>query len=63
MTLERATPSVCLKAWKKLYIALTKGRLSLKVEACVAKPYTLKSMPRLVLAIRERKIHEGILVD
>jgi hypothetical protein len=30
---EIATPSVCLKAWKKLYIAPAKGRSALEAEA------------------------------
>jgi hypothetical protein len=35
----------------------------LEVEAYAAKPYVLKSMLRPILAIRERKIQKGILVD
>lgn len=63
MTPEMAIPSVCPKARKKLYITPAKGRSPLEAEACVAKPCALKSTPRPVLAIRERKIQEGIFVD
>jgi hypothetical protein len=56
ITPEIAILSVYPKARKKLYIALAKGRLSLEAEAYAAKPCALKSIPRPVLAIRERKI-------
>jgi predicted Ser/Thr protein kinase len=63
MTPEIATPSVYPKARKKLYMALVKGRSLLEAEAYAAKPCVLKSMPRPIPAIRERKIQEGILVN
>jgi hypothetical protein len=53
---EIAILSVCPKARKKLYIALAKGRLSLKAKACAAKPCALKSILKPILAIKERKI-------
>jgi hypothetical protein len=63
MTPEMAIPSVYPKARKKLYIAPVKGRLLLEAEAYTVKPCVLKSIPRPILAIRERKIQEDILVN
>jgi hypothetical protein len=56
ITPEMATPSVCLNARKKLYIAPAKGRSALKAEAWAAKPCALKSMPRPMPATKDKKI-------